>query len=157
MEILVGESVSLYIWCGNGIPHLFFKYTPLPASYNYWTKDQLNTKSDAFLSTIILLSPIFFVNLLYGVSKIALQRYTRVSFKKLNGWKFGHRLTANFTFPPVTWNNTVWSFSMPLWCNKHLPEQGASIIIAFEFFGMFVSTRTSNVFWGEVKLCLFLK
>jgi len=61
MEILVGESVvSLYSWCGNGIPHLFFSNAPLPASYNYWTKVQLSTKSDTFLSTIILLSLMFF-------------------------------------------------------------------------------------------------
>jgi len=148
VEILVGESLFLYIWCGNGIPHLFFSNAPLPASNNYWTKVQLSTKSDAFLSTIILLSLICFFNLLHGISKIALPRYSRVSYKKLNGWKFGHWLTANFTFPAVTWKNIVWSFSMPLWCNKHLPEQGASIIIVLEFFGMFVSTRTPNVFWG---------
>jgi len=30
-------------------------------------------------------------------------------------------------------------FQMPLLCNKHLPGQSASIIIAFEFSGMFVS------------------
>jgi len=37
---------------------------------------------------------------------------------------------------------------MPLGCYKHLPGQSASIIIAFEFFGMFVSTRTPSVFFG---------
>ena len=48
---------------------------------------------------------------------------------------------AIFTFP-----NIAWSFSMPLWCNKHLPGQSASITIAFKFFGMFVSTRTPSGF-----------
>ena len=45
---------------------------------------------------------------------------------------------------------------MPLWCNKHLPGQSASIIFAFEFFGMFVSTRTPSVFlgWSESGACL---
>jgi len=53
VEILVGESVFLYIWCGNGIPHLFFSNTPLPANNNYWTKVQLSTKSvsNIFFST----------------------------------------------------------------------------------------------------------
>ena len=43
---------------------------------------------------------------------------------------------------------------MPLWCNKHLPGQSASIIIAFEFFGMFVSARTPSVFLGGGKVVL---
>jgi len=59
-EILVGETVFLCIWCENGIPHLFFSNAPLPASNNFWTKVQLSTKSDAFLSTIILLSLLIF-------------------------------------------------------------------------------------------------
>ena len=74
--------------------------------------------------------------------------------KKLNGWEFGHWLTANFTFPAVTWKNIVSSFSMPLWCNKHIPGQSASMTIAFEFFGMFVSTRTPSVCFGEGKVVL---
>jgi len=41
---------------------------------------------------------------------------------------------------------------MPLGCYKHLPGQSSSIIIAFEFFGMFVSTRIPSVFWGGVKV-----
>jgi len=60
VEILVGESVSLYIWCGNGILHPFFSNTPLPASKTFWTKVRLSTKSNAFLLTIILLSLIIF-------------------------------------------------------------------------------------------------
>jgi len=50
VEILLGESVFLYVWCGNGVP-----------SNNFWTKVQLSAKSYAFLSTNILLSlAIFF-------------------------------------------------------------------------------------------------
>ena len=49
--------------------------------------------------------------------------------------------TTNFTFSAVTWKNIVWSFSVPLWCNKHLPEQCA-IICCFKFLGLFVSMRT---------------
>jgi len=41
---------------------------------------------------------------------------------------------------------------MPLGCYKHLPGQIASIIVAFEFFGMFVSARTPSVFLGGVKV-----
>jgi len=43
---------------------------------------------------------------------------------------------------------------MPLWRNKHLPGQSASIIIALEFLGMFVSTRTPIVFCGGGKVVL---
>jgi len=43
---------------------------------------------------------------------------------------------------------------MPLLCNKHLPGRSASIIIAFEFFGMFVFTRTPNVSFGLGKIVL---
>jgi len=46
---------------------------------------------------------------------------------------------------------------MPLWYNKHLPGQSASIIITFEFFRMFVSTRFAypSVFLGgrESRAC----
>ena len=76
------------------------------------------------------------------------------SYKKLTGWEFGHWLTANFTFPAVTRANIVWSFSIPLWCNKHLSGQNARIIIAFEFFGVFVSTRKlAQAFFWRRKSC----
>jgi len=43
--------------------------------------------------------------------------------------------TTNFTFSAVTcWKNILWSFSMPLWCNKFLPGQSARIY-CFEFLG----------------------
>jgi len=150
-KILCGNScrrISLPLClAGTAFPHLFLSNTPLPASNNFKTKVQLRPKLDAFSSTIILLSPTIFFNLPYSIFKIALPRYSRISYKKLNVWEFGHWLTANFTLP-----NIVWSFSMPLGCYKHLPRQSASIIIAFEFFGMFVSTRTPSVFLEGVKV-----
>ena len=164
----VGYAIDVY-WLASDLSATNFgqKFSP--------------THNQMFFSTRILLSIIIFFNFLYNIinttakandttdilqtdilqtllhniSKIALLRYSRVSFKKLNGWEVGHWLTANFTFPAVTRKNIVWyNFR----CNKHLPGQSASIIIAFEFFGMFVSTRTWSVFfvgWG--KLCLFSK
>jgi len=116
---------------GPGSHTSIISSTPLPASKNFWTKVQLRTKSDAFSSTNILLSLIIFFNLLYSISKISLPRYSRVSYKKVNGWEFGNLPTTNVTFPAVTWKNIFWSFSMSLWCNTHLPGQSASIIIAF--------------------------
>ena len=147
MEILVCKSVFLYVWRERHSHTSFFSNTPLPTSNNFWTKVQLSTKSDSFLSTNTLLSLIIFFNLLYSISKIVLPRYSRISYKILNVSEFGHWLTANFTFL-----NIIRSFSMPLWCNKHLPRQSASVIIAFEIFGMFVSTRTQAFFWGGVKV-----
>jgi len=38
--------------------------------------------------------------------------------------------------------------------NKHFPGQSASIIIAFEFFGMLVSLRNPSIFWGGGKVVL---
>ena len=156
MEILVGESVFLSIWRGNGIPHLFFSNTPACQQFLDRSSAQHEIRC-FFIDHCSAVSNNFFFNGLCGISKIALPRYSRVLYKKLNGWKFGHWLTANFTFPSVTWRNIVWSFSMPLWCNRHLQGQRVSIIIALEFFGVFVSTRNPNVFWGEGELCLFSK
>jgi len=48
----------------------------------------------------------------------------------------------------------VWLFSMPLRCNKHLPGQSASIIIAFEIFGMFASLRNPSIFLRGGKVVL---
>jgi len=98
-----------------------------------------------FFSTHILLSLQNFFNLLHSISKIALSEYSRVSYKKLNGYagEVRHWLAANFTFPAVMWKNIVWSFSMPLWCNKHLPEQSASIH-CFEF----LAVLPVWLFWG---------
>ena len=129
-----------------------FSTTPLPASNHFWTKVQLSRKSDAFLWTNILLSPIIVFNLLYSISKIALPWYSRVSYRKLNGWEFGDWLTANLRFPAVTWKTIVWSFSMPMWCNKHLPGQNTSIT-DFEILVCLPSPQA--FFWGEGKFCLF--
>ena len=116
-----------------------------------------------FLSGNILLSLIIVFHLKVQctifLKKLRYRDIVAFSTKKLNEWEFGRWLTANFTFPAVTWRNIVWSFSMPLWCkcNKHLPGQSASINIAFWFFGMFVSARTPSMFLGKGKLCLFPK
>jgi len=71
----------------------------------------------------------------------------------MRSWSFTH--CKLHTFPAVTWKNVVWSFSMPVLCNKHLPGKGASIIIVLEFFGMFVSTRTPSVFLGGKAVHVF--
>jgi len=78
------------VWERHSTP--LFSNAPLLASNNFWTKVQLSTKSDVFFLAIILLSLLIFFNLLYGISKTALQRYSLVSYKKLYGWKFGHWL-----------------------------------------------------------------
>ena len=63
-------------------PHLFFSNTPLPASNNFWTKVQLSTKSDAFLSTNILLSLFIFFNLGYCTVFLKLCYHDIVTFGK---------------------------------------------------------------------------
>jgi len=60
VEILVGESVYFIFGVRTAFHTSFLTIHPLPASNNFWTKVQLSTKSDAFLSTIILLSLIIF-------------------------------------------------------------------------------------------------
>ena len=94
-----------------------------------------------------------FFNLLYNISN------SRVSYKKLNGWEFGHWLTANFISSAVTRKILSDCFQCP--CDAintfQLKGQSASIIIAFEFFGMFVSTRTRAFLWGEGKVVLVFK
>jgi len=42
--------------------------------------------------------------------------------------------STSFTFLAVTWRNIVWSFSVPMWWNKHFPGQSASIY-CFKFLG----------------------
>ena len=81
-----------------------------------------------------------------------LPRYSRVSYKKLNGWEFGHWLFAHFMFP-----NIVWSFSMPLWCNKHLPGQSSSIIITLEFLVCLSLGVPQAFFFGRKKVVLVLE
>ena len=139
---------------GPGSHTPIFSNTPLLARNNFWTNVQLSTKSDASSPTNILLSLIIFFNVLYSISKIALPRYSRLSYKKLNGWEFGHWLTANFTFPAVTWKNIVWPFSMPLWCNKDLSGQSASIIIAFEYLVCLLLRVPQAFFLGGWKVVL---
>jgi len=148
---------------GPGSHTSIFTSAPLTASKNFWIKVQLSTKSDAFSLTNILLSLILFFNLLHSISKVSLPRCSRVSYKKLNGWGFGHWLTANFMFSAVTWKNIVWSFSMPLWCNKHVPGQSASIIIAFHYSRNLytldcdsTSSGRHNLHYGNINLTYFM-
>ena len=128
-------------------PHLFFTNTSLPASNNFWTKIQLSKKSDAFLSANILLTLIIFFNLLYSISKIDIVAFRTKNWMDEN-LVVGSRQTS---LSRRDVENIVWSFSMPLWCNKQLPGQTASI--TFEFFGMFVSSRTPSVFFGGRESC----
>jgi len=112
-----------------------------------------SARNQTLFSTHILVSLQKFFNLLYSISKIALSRYSRISYKKLNGYarEVGLLLDANFIFPAVTWKNIVWSFSMPLWCNKHLPGQSASIH-CFEF----LAVLQVRLFWGQIyNFCFF--
>ena len=128
----------------------FFIKTPLPASNNFLSKVQLSKKSEAFLSANILLSLIIFST--YCTVFLKLRYHDIVAFRtkiECRLWEFGHWLTASFTSP-----NIVWSFLMPLWCNKHLPGQSANILIVFEFWGMFVSTGTPSVICGRGKVVL---
>ena len=62
VEVLVGESIFLYVWCGNGVPNIwtigqkFF----LDKSSDFWTKVPLSTKSDAFYRPVFLMCLIIF-------------------------------------------------------------------------------------------------
>jgi len=139
---------------GTPFPHLFFGNTPSLAATVFRQKFSSARYQMLFYRATFCCLQYFFFNLLYSMSKILLPPHTRVSYKKLR--EFGHWLTANFTFPAVRWKDIVWSFSMPLWCNKHFPGQNASIAIAFEFFDMFVYTRTPYVFfWGRESCACF--
>ena len=93
MEILVGESVFLCVWCGNGVP------TPLFLEIHPWS-----------------------------LTRCKLHVF-RCDVKK---------------YCPIIFN--------ALWCNKHLTAQSASIVIAFEFFDMFVS-RVAQAFFGGRENC----
>jgi len=138
-----------------GTPFLCFSNAPLPASNNFWTKVQLTRISYAFVSTNILLSLIIFFSLLYNIFNISLPPYSRVSYKNLNGWEFGHWLTANFTSPAVTWKDIVWSFSLFVWCNKNLPGRSASITIAFEFLYVCLYVHPKRFFGGSENCACF--
>jgi len=157
------------IQCGNSCRRISFPLClvwerhPTPSFWQYTPvcQQQFLDKSSAQHEIIC-----FFIDQYSAVSDNSFSTYCTVFLKlcycdivafrpKINGWQFGHWLTANFTFSAVTWKNIVWSFTMPLWCTKHLPEQSASVIITFEFLvGVFVSTRTLSVFLGLGKVVL---
>jgi len=143
--------------CGPGSHTSIFSNTTLPASNNFWTKLQLNTKSDVFLSTNILLSLIKFFQPTYSSLYLKLPYRDIVAFRTKIEWVRSWSLThCKLHVSRCDVKNIVRSFSMPLWCNKHLPGQSARIIVALEFL-VFVSTRTPSVFGGKGKLCLFSK
>ena len=159
---LVYSTVALKwnrkIHCGNSCRRinlplcLVWERRSLPASNNFWTKVQLSTKSDAFIDQYSAVSN----NLLSTCCIVFLKmRYHDiVAFRTKIEWMRIWSLTLQ-TSRFALWHgkNIVWSFSMPLWCNKHLPGQSASIIIAFEFFGKFVSSRNPSIFWAGGKVC----
>jgi len=108
-----------------------------PASNNFRTKVQLGTKSDAFLSTQVLLSLIKIFSTCCTVF-LKLRYRDIVEFRTKNRMD-GEKLvidslqTINFHFSRCDVENIVWSFSMPLCCNKHLP--GKIPFIALRFLG----------------------
>ena len=123
-----------------------------PASNNFRTKVQLRTKSDAFLSTHILLS----LNKIFSTycTVFLKLRYGDMAVFRTKNWMNEQKLvidslqTMNFTFPAVMWKNIVWSFSTSLWCNEDLP--GKSTIYCFEFFGcLSLRQRFPNFFWSR--------
>ena len=131
----------------------FFSNTSLPASHNFLTNVSSARNEMFFIDRCCAVSNNFFFILLYSISKDALPRYSRVSYKKLNENLVTDSLQTSRL--PLRRGEVIWSFAMPLWCNKHLPGQSASIIIAFEFFRMFVSTcsRVPPAFFGGRESC----
>ena len=149
MEILVGESVFLYIWRGNGIPHLFLSNNPA------WQQQFLDKSSAQHKIKC------FLIDHYSAVSNKFFSTYCTV-FLKL-------RYCDIVTFRTKNWideNLVVGKLQIsrfPLWHGKILsdhfecPCDAISIIIAFEFLAC-LSVRVPQTFFsGEGKLCLFSK
>jgi len=70
---------------------------------------------------------------------------------------FGHWLTANLAFPAVTWKLLFDHFHCPCHAINNFQGQSASIIITFEFFDKFVSSRTPIIVfgWGRKSCACF--
>jgi len=131
-----------------------FNNTPLPVSNSFWTKVQLSTKSDAFPSTNILLSLIIFST--YCTVYLKLRYRDIVAFRntKLNGWAFGHWLTANFTYPAVTWKILSDHFQRP--CDAINTFQGnvpALLISSFCYVCLYVYSK--HFFQGKESFACF--
>jgi len=164
VEILVGESIFLYVWCGNAVPTLLFLaiHSCLPAKI-FGQKFSSARNQMLFIDQYSAVSNNLFATCCIVFLKL---RYRDIVTFRTKNWMdenlvVGSLQTSRFAL--VRGKNIVWSFSMPLWWNKHLPGQSANIIIAFEFFGMFVSLRNPSIFWGGGKvvlvfeiICLFL-
>jgi len=157
VEILVGESVFLYVWCGNGVPTpRFSQYIPA-CQQRFLDKSSAQHETRCFLSTNILLSLIIFFNLLYSISKIALPRYSRVSYRKIEWvriWSLTHyKLHVSRCevekYCLIIFNTLV----MQLTPSRAKCQHN----FCFRVFRYVFSTRTPSSFRGEEKLCLFSK
>ena len=107
-----------------------------------------------FIDQYFAVSVNFFSTYCTVILKLRYRDIVSFRTKKIAWVKIWSLINCKFHVSRCDVENIVWSFSMPLWCNKHLPGQGPNIIIAFEFFGMFVSTSTPNVFGGGGKVVL---
>jgi len=78
-----------------------------PASNNFRTKFSSARNQMLFYRPYSAASNAFFFNLLYSILKIALSRYSRVSYKKLNGWtEVGH-----WCFAASQWTTSAHPFN----------------------------------------------
>jgi len=100
VEILIGESSFLYVWCGNGVPTRLFLpiHSCLPATI-FGQKFSSSRKQMLFIDQCSAVS----YNLFSTCGIVFLKLRYRDTHKKLNGWEFGHWLTANLMFRAVTW------------------------------------------------------
>jgi len=131
---------------GTAFPHVFFGKTPQPASNNFWTKVQLSIKSDAFSSTNIILSLIHFFSTYCTVYLQLRFRDTVVFRTKI--WMYKDVVIYSLQTSCLQMLST--HFQCP--CDA-INTFHSSIFIAFELFGVFVSTRTTNLFGGARESC----
>jgi len=157
MEILVGESIFLYVWCGNGVPTLLFLaiHSCLPATIfgqNFSSArnqmlfiDQYSAVSNNLFSTCCIV----FLKLRYR---------DIVAFRTKNLMDKNLVIDSLQTSRFALWRGKTLSDHIQCPCDAintfQLPGQSASIIIAFEFFGMFVSLRNPSIFAGGGKVVL---
>jgi len=157
VEILVGESVFLYVWCGNGVPTpRFSQYIPA-CQQRFLDKSSAQHETRFFLSTNILLSPIIFFNLLYSISKIALPRYSRVSYKKIEWvriWSLTHYKLHVSRCDVEKYCLIIFiTLVMQLTPSRAKCQHNH----CFRVFWYVCLCACPKQFWGEEKLCLFSK
>ena len=155
MEILVGESILLYVWCGNGVPTPLFLVIPscLPATV-FGQKFSSARNQMLFINQYSAVSNNLFSACCTVLLKLRYRDIVPLRTKSCMDENLVIESYQTSRFPLWRRKNIVWSFPMPLWCYKHLPGQNASIIIAFCFFGMFISTRNPSNFWVGGKVVL---